>query len=86
MYTVYIQRETAVRRKAGSPGIRKEGTMKKKLSCRALGMNCGFEVHDESEEEILRAIGDHFKRIHKAELTEALRRKANDLIRLEGVS
>ena len=57
--------------------------MKKRLSCRALGMNCPFEVHDESEEEITRVIGDHVKRVHKAEFTDVLRRKALDLIRLK---
>jgi predicted small metal-binding protein len=57
--------------------------MKKRLSCRALGMNCPFEVHDESEEEIAKVIGDHVKRVHKVKFTDALRRKAMDLIRLK---
>jgi predicted small metal-binding protein len=57
--------------------------MKKRLSCRMLGMNCSFEVHDESEEEIVKTIGDHMKRIHKLEFTETLRQKAKNLIRLE---
>ncbi len=57
--------------------------MKKRLSCRTLGMNCSFEVHDESEEEIAKTIGDHMKRVHKLEFTETLRQKAKDLIRLE---
>ena len=57
--------------------------MKKHLTCRALGMKCGFEVHDESEEEITVAIGDHLKRAHGMEFTEALRRKAKDLIHLD---
>jgi predicted small metal-binding protein len=56
--------------------------MKKRLSCRALGMDCPFEVYDESEEEIAKVIGDHVKRVHKVEFTDALRRKALDLIRL----
>jgi len=56
--------------------------MKKRLTCRALGMNCPFEVHDESEEEIAKVIGDHVKRVHKVEFTKALHRKAMDLIRL----
>jgi len=56
--------------------------MKKRLSCRALGMDCPFEVHDKSEEEIAKVIGDHVKRVHKVEFTDALRRKALDLIRL----
>jgi len=64
----------------------REDAMKKKLSCRAVGMNCGFEVHDESEEEILKTIEDHAKRVHKIEFTDALRVKAKDLIRLEEVS
>jgi predicted small metal-binding protein len=46
-------------------------------------MKCGFEVHDESEEEITVAIGDHLKRAHGMEFTEALRRKAMDLILLD---
>ena len=57
--------------------------MKKHLACRALGMKCGFEVHDESEEEITMAIGDHLKRVHSVEFTDALRRKAGDLILLD---
>jgi len=58
--------------------------MKKRLSCRAMGGNCSFEVHDESEEEITTVIADHAKRVHNLEFTEALRQKARDLIRLEG--
>jgi predicted small metal-binding protein len=46
-------------------------------------MNCGFEVHDESEEEITVTIGDHLKRAHGVEFNEALRRKAMDLILLD---
>jgi predicted small metal-binding protein len=57
--------------------------MKKHLSCRALGMKCGFEVHDESEDEITITIGDHLKRVHGVEFTDALRRKARDLILLD---
>ena len=57
--------------------------MKKHLACRALGMKCVFEVHDESEEEITVAIGDHLKRAHGVEFTDALRRKAMDLILLD---
>ena len=57
--------------------------MKKHLACRALGMKCAFEVHDESEGEITLAIGDHIKRAHGIEFTEALRRKAMDLILLD---
>jgi predicted small metal-binding protein len=53
----------------------------KKLTCRAMGMNCGFEVRDESEEEILRTVGDHAKRVHKIEFKEELLQKAKDLIR-----
>lgn len=55
--------------------------MKKRLSCRALGMNCSFEVHDESEEEIAKVISDHVKRVHKLDFTDALSQKARDLIR-----
>ena len=57
--------------------------MKKHLTCRALGMKCSFEVHDESEEEITVTIGDHLKRVHGVEFTEALRRKAMDRILLD---
>ncbi len=57
--------------------------MKKHLTCRALGMKCGFEVHDESEEEITVTIGGHLKRVHGVEFTDALRRKAMDLILLD---
>jgi len=59
--------------------------MKKHLACRAMGLNCAFEVHDESEEEIKVAIGDHLKRAHGVEFTEALRRKAMDLMLLDPV-
>lgn len=57
----------------------------KKLSCRAIGMNCGFEVRDESEEEILLAVEGHLKRVHKIDFEEQLRRKARDLIRFAEV-
>lgn len=57
--------------------------VRKKLSCRAMGMNCSFEVHDESVDEIVAALAEHAKRVHKLEVTEALRQKARDLIRLE---
>lgn len=57
--------------------------MKKHLACRAMGMKCGFEVHDESEEEITVVIGDHLKRAHGVEFNDALRRKAMDLIILD---
>jgi len=56
--------------------------MEKKLSCRAMGLNCTFVVRDESEKEIVRKLGDHLKSVHAIELTEELRKKANDLIRL----
>ena len=59
--------------------------MKKHLACRAMGMKCGFEVHDESEEEIALVIGDHLKRAHGVEFNDALRRKAMDLILLDPV-
>jgi predicted small metal-binding protein len=48
-----------------------------------MGMNCSFEVHDESVDEIVAALAEHAKRVHKLEVTEALRQKARDLIRLE---
>ena len=57
--------------------------MKKHLACRAMGMKCAFEVHDESEEEITKAIGDHLKRAHDVDFTDALRKKAGDLILLD---
>jgi predicted small metal-binding protein len=59
--------------------------MKKHLGCRAMGMNCAFEVHGESEEEITVAIGDHLKRAHGIVFTDALRKKAMDLILLDPV-
>ena len=58
--------------------------MKKRLSCRAMGINCGFEVRDESEDEIMTVIADHAVRVHKLDFTEELRQKARDLIRFEG--
>jgi len=49
-----------------------------------MGINCGFEVRDESEDEIMTVIADHAVRVHKLDFTEALRQKARDLIRFEG--
>jgi predicted small metal-binding protein len=60
--------------------------MRKHLTCRALGMNCTFEVHDESEDEITVVIGDHLKRAHGLDFTNALRQKARDLIILDTAS
>jgi predicted small metal-binding protein len=57
--------------------------MKKRLSCRAMGINCEFEVHDESEEEITSVLASHAKRVHGIDFTDALRQRARDLIRLE---
>ena len=57
--------------------------MKKKLSCRAMGMNCDFITRDESEQKIVEAIAEHLKQRHKIELTVDLRTRANNLIRLE---
>ena len=54
--------------------------MRKHLACRAMGLKCAFEVHDESEEEITVTIGDHIKRAYGVEFTDALRKKAGDLI------
>jgi predicted small metal-binding protein len=56
--------------------------MEKKLSCRAMGLNCTFVVRDESEKEIVRKIADHLKAVHAIEFTEELHKKAIDLIRL----
>jgi predicted small metal-binding protein len=56
--------------------------MEKKLSCRAMGLNCAFVARDESEKEIVRKLADHLKTVHAIELTEELGKKANDLIRL----
>jgi predicted small metal-binding protein len=49
-------------------------------------MNCAFEVHDESEDEITVVIGDHLKRAHGIDFTDALRQKARDLILLDVAS
>ena len=57
--------------------------MMKKLSCRALGMNCDFVTRNESEKKIVEAIADHLKNSHDIEMTEDLRIRANNLIRLE---
>jgi predicted small metal-binding protein len=56
--------------------------MEKRLTCRAMGLNCDFAIKGESEEEIVRAIADHLKSVHAIEWTEALRAKAADLVRL----
>ena len=60
--------------------------MEKKLTCRAMGLNCNFVVRDESEDALVRLIGNHLEKAHAIEMTEELRRKARDLIRLEGVA
>jgi predicted small metal-binding protein len=60
--------------------------MRKHLSCRAMGMNCSFEVHDESEEEITVVIRGHLERVHRIEMTNALSQKARDLILLDMAS
>ena len=57
--------------------------MRKHLTCRAMGMNCSFEVHDESEEEITVVIRDHLKRAHEIDFTNALSQKARNLILLD---
>ncbi len=57
--------------------------MKKKLSCRAMGMNCDFVARDESEQKIIEMIADHLKKSHAIEMTEELRTRGNNLIRLE---
>jgi predicted small metal-binding protein len=60
--------------------------MRKHLTCRAMGMNCSFEVHDESEEEITVVIRDHLQRVHGIDFTNALSQKARDLILLDMAS
>jgi predicted small metal-binding protein len=60
--------------------------MRNHLSCRAMGMNCSFEVHDESEKEITAVIRGHLERVHRIELTNALSQKARDLILLDMAS
>ena len=60
--------------------------MRKHLSCRAMGMNCSFEVHDESEVEITQAIRGHLERVHGIEFMNALSQKARDLILLDTAS
>ncbi len=56
--------------------------MEKRLTCRAMGFNCEFEARGESEEIIVKAIGEHLKEVHAIEWTEELRAKAGDLVRL----
>ncbi len=56
--------------------------MEKRLSCRAMGFNCAFEAHGETEEEIVKVIQTHLNKVHSVEWTEALRTKAGDLVRL----
>jgi len=60
--------------------------MEKRLSCRAMGLNCDYTIHNESEEEIVRTIADHLKTVHAIDWSEELRAKAGDLIRLEEAS
>lgn len=56
--------------------------MEKRLTCRAMGLNCDFAIKGETEEEIIRTIADHLKSVHAIEWTEELRAKAGDLVRL----
>ncbi len=56
--------------------------MEKKLTCRAMGLNCDYTTRGETEEEIVTRIADHMKKVHAIAWTEALRAKAGDLIRL----
>ncbi len=56
--------------------------MEKKLSCRAMGLNCKFEARGESEEAIVKVMETHVNKIHGITWTEDLRAKAGDLIRL----
>ncbi len=56
--------------------------MEKKLTCRAMGLNCDFTARGETEEEIVEAIKAHLKTVHAIEWTEGLREKAGDLVRL----
>jgi len=65
-------------RRGGNPHRRR--TMKKHLTCRALGMKCGFEVHDESEDEITVTIGDHLKRRPRGGIHRCAAQEARDLI------
>lgn len=60
--------------------------MEKKLTCRAMGLNCDFAVRDESEEVIVATIADHLKTAHAIEWTAELRARAGDLVRLAEAS
>ena len=60
--------------------------MLKKLSCRAMGMNCDFVAQDELEAEVVRKIADHLKTAHKLAFTDELKTKAINLTRLEGAA
>ena len=60
--------------------------MEKRLTCRAMGLNCDYAIHAETEEEIVRAIANHLTAVHAIAWTEDLRAKAGDLIRLAEAS
>ncbi len=60
--------------------------MEKKLSCRAMGLNCDYTIHAETEEEIVEAIAKHLKNVHAIVWTDELRAKAGDLVRLAEAS
>ncbi len=60
--------------------------MEKRLTCRAMGLNCNFTARGEAEGEIVDMMKDHLKTVHAIEWSEALRAKAGDLIRLEEAS
>jgi predicted small metal-binding protein len=58
--------------------------MAKHLRCRDLGMNCDFEAHGTSEDEIMRQAAAHARQAHQiAEMPPELAAKVQAAIRTE---
>ena len=61
--------------------------MGKHLSCRDVGVNCDFEVHGETEVEILQKAAEHAKSCHLGvQMTPELQAKIKAAIKEEGGS
>ena len=61
--------------------------MGKHLACRDVGVNCDFEVHGQTEEEILQKAAEHAKGCHQGvQLTPELQAKIRAAIKDEGGS
>ena len=56
--------------------------MPKTLACRDVGMNCDFKTQGQTEEEVLKKVGEHARTEHKIDqITPELERKVRGAIR-----